>query len=207
MFIAFDGMDGTGKSTQIERIREYLSNSGKNIIKIDFGGMSYFNKYIKKINDKEIIIPSEIRELIYYFEGMYTNINVIQKHKDDIVLIDRYYLSYYAYGLENGMSEDEIKFFTSNLIEPDLYFFLDCDAETTCSRIQKYRNFDAPELGYNYENTEADDQTVKKHFIDFQKKIRNNYLNHLSTNHILIDASKPMEAVTGIIINEIRKLD
>jgi len=71
MFIAFDGMDGTGKNTQVDRLEEFFKRKGENVIKLDFGGTACFKEYINKLNSKKIDVPAEIRELIYYFEGLY----------------------------------------------------------------------------------------------------------------------------------------
>lgn len=125
MFIAFDGMDGAGKSTQVERLEAWLRESGWVVHRLDLGRTPYFYELLQRINSRELSVPAEIREMIYYFEGLYANINYIRTTaRDEFVLIDRYYLSYFAYGLENGMTEEQIAFYTKNLIEPDLYFFL-----------------------------------------------------------------------------------
>lgn len=206
MFIAFDGMDGAGKNTQMEAVRDYLERRGYNVVQLDFGGSPYFCKYLKMINDGLLQIPAEIRELIYYFEGLFTNINCIQNSvNSDVILIDRYYLSYFAYGIENGVSENEIAFFTQNLIEPDLYFFLDCDVNETLNRIKKYRTFDAAELGYK-ERKHSVGMDEEKRFILFQTKVRENYKKRLKPSHFLIDASKPVEIVTEEILNAIKRV-
>lgn len=48
MFIAFDGMDGTGKSTQVNILAEKLRNEGKKVFQLDFGRTPFFNEIIKK---------------------------------------------------------------------------------------------------------------------------------------------------------------
>lgn len=208
MFIAFDGMDGTGKSTQVDLLTAKLCNEGKKVQRLDFGRTPYFYEIIQKINTKEIHIPAEIREMIYYFEGLYANLNYIQAaNSDEIIIIDRYYLSYFAYGLENGMSDKQIAFYTKNLIEPDIYFFLDADAQTTYERIQKYRKFDSPELGYHFDSEYSSEENIKKRFLSFQEKIRNNYFSHLKSKHIVIDATQPLEIVSRRIWDVIKAMD
>lgn len=207
MFIAFDGMDGIGKSTQVQAVCDYYKRQKKNVIKLDLGGASFFKNYIQRINNKELIASAEIREMLYYFEGLYVNLNVIQKCPlDDVVVIDRYYLSYYAYGLENGLSEEEIKYFTQNLIEPDVYFFLDGNVETTLKRIKKYRKIDCPELGFGYVEKNKDEATEERRFMDFQNKVRQNYYNHITSNHIVIDATKACGDVTKEIIDALERM-
>ena len=207
MFIAFDGMDGTGKSTQVEVLTTKLCNEGRKVLKLDFGRTPHFCEIIQKINAKEITVPSEVREMIYYFEGLYANLNYIQTaNPNDIIIIDRYYLSYYAYGLENGMTDEQISFYTKNLIEPDVYFFLDADAQTTYERIRKYRKFDSPELGYNFDSEYSSEENIKQRFLHFQEKIHSNYFSHLQSRHIVIDATQTLEYVSRKIWDVIKTM-
>lgn len=121
-------------------------------------------------------------------------------------MLDRYYLSYFAYGIENGVTDEQVAFFTKNLVEPDVYFFLDADVRTTCSRIQKYRQFDAPELGYKFERKDSSEKGVENRFISFQNNIRLNYLSHIKSNHIVIDATQSVNEVSERIWNVIKAL-
>lgn len=207
MFIAFDGMDGAGKSTQVERLEAWLRDSGRVVHRLDLGRTPYFYELLQRINSRELSVPAEIREMIYYFEGLYANINYIRTTaRDEFVLIDRYYLSYFAYGLENGMTEEQIAFYTKNLIEPDLYFFLDADVGTTRARIKSYRSFDAPELGYRYDAENAAAEDVDARFTAFQSRVRENYLSHIREGHRVIDATQPEILVEQEIRNAFEKM-
>ena len=195
MFIAFDGMDGAGKSTQVERLEAWLRDSGRVVHRLDLGRTPYFYELLQRINSRELSVPAEIREMIYYFEGLYANINYIRTTaRDEFVLIDRYYLSYFAYGLENGMTE------------PDLYFFLDADVGTTRARIKSYRSFDAPELGYRYDAENAAAEDIDARFTAFQSRVRENYLSHIREGHRVIDATQPEILVEQEIRNAFEKM-
>lgn len=199
MFIAFDGIDGAGKSSQIQIVKDYFSAKGYNVMTLDMGGAKYFKEYISDINSGELKVDKKIRELIYYFEGLYVNLNIIRDNKpNDILIIDRYYLSYLAYGQLNGIPEEQIKYFIKNLVEPDLYFYFDLPIDESFRRITSYRKIDLPEVGFG----EADSNT----FFQFQNKVRENYLKNIKDNHVMIDATNSKEEISKRIVYEIQKV-
>lgn len=199
MLIAFDGIDGSGKNTQVELLYSSLLKDGFKCEILDFGGNPVLKKYISKINKKEIDVPTEIRELIYYFEGLFVSHEI--KGKDDkIFIIDRYYLSYLAYGPLNGMKLEEIKYLTQFIPEADLYFYMDIDPCRTYKRIKKYRDIDLPEIGFKDETNGNEKENA---FMDFQKKVRENYIQNLNKNHIVIDASLDMNKIHEIVKNTV----
>ena len=61
MFIAFDGMDGAGKSTQVERLEEWLRSEGRRVTRLDLGRTPYFYELLQRINSRELAVPAEIR--------------------------------------------------------------------------------------------------------------------------------------------------
>ncbi len=204
MFIAFDGMDGVGKNTQIQRIVDHYKNSGIHFEVLDFGGAQYFKKYLKKINSGEVSASPELRELIYYFEGLYVNMNTIKPNKEKRnYIIDRYYLSYIVYGQLNGIPKEEIYYFIKNLIEPDLYFFLDAPPEETYERITSYRSIEPAEVGFKNFTLNGNKPSMlndREAFVEFQNKVRKLYKTELKENHILIESNKHIDVVANEII-------
>lgn len=199
MFIAFDGVDGAGKSTQIEIVKNFLTMKGHNVISLDMGSAKYFKDYLKDISSKQDNIDKRTRELVYYFEGLYVNLNIIQQVKQtDFVLIDRYYLSYLAYGPLNGVPKHQVEYFTKNLIEPDLYFYFDLPISESYKRITSYREIDLPEVGF--------EKIGDTSFISFQNKVRANYLNNLTNKHIIINAMENENQISRRILDEIQKV-
>lgn len=208
MFIAFDGIDGSGKSTQVELLCKYLKSQNVKHTKLDLGGCGEFRKIINKINTSSIKVSPAIREIIYYFEALYTNIDLIQSKKnDEVIIIDRYYLSYLAYGQLNGLTRDEILFFNKYLVEPDLYFFIDIIPETAYERIICYRGIDLPEIGFCNSQKINQKEKLKDLYLNFQTSVRNNYLKEIAgDNHYILDANKKPEELHLEVVNEIQKI-
>lgn len=205
MFIAFDGIDGVGKSTQVQLLSQYLTSIDEPHQVLNLGGYDRFKNIIKKVNENSIETSAFIRELIYYFEGLYTNLDIIQPRREDsILIIDRYYLSYFAYGPLNGMTIEDISFFTKFLIEPDLYFYIDLLPEHSYERISKYRKLDAPEVGFdNYKKSETK-KFEREAFIEFQTQVRNNYLQALKEGHIVLEGNKDPDYLNQLVIDKIQ---
>lgn len=70
MFIAFDGIDGSGKSTQVDFLEKYLKEKKRKYNVLTLGQNSYFKELINNISEKRIVVPGEVREYLYYFEGL-----------------------------------------------------------------------------------------------------------------------------------------
>ena len=204
MFIAFDGIDGAGKNTQIDLLAKHFEGLGKKSIILDMGGLPTFKKIIKEINKDCSQVNSILREVLYYFEGLYTNLEIIQKGApNDIYIIDRYYLSYLSYGPLNGVPREDVLYFTKYLVEPDFYFYIDVLPEITYERIIKYRQIDAPEIGFKNAEKWSKGNFGKDDYISFQSKVRQNFLNELKSKQILLDGALDGEELHKLIVQQI----
>lgn len=52
MFIAFDGIDGLGKSTQVDFLEKYLKEKKRKYTVLTLGQNSYFKELINNISEK-----------------------------------------------------------------------------------------------------------------------------------------------------------
>lgn len=207
MFIAFDGIDGSGKSTQLELLTKYFDKrSDVKYNVLDFAGNGKFKPIIKGINKNMIETSLVTRELIYYFEGLYTNLETIEKlKKNEIVIIDRYYLTYLAFGQMHGLDREDILFFNKHLIEPDFYFLIDVAPEKAYERISKYRQVSSPEVGFENFKKLKEKSLNRDTYVNFQSNIRTNYLKEARSNHIILDGEKSPEILHAGIIKKIEK--
>ena len=187
MFIAFDGIDGAGKNTIYENIANYLSKY-YDVQVFDMGKLGFLDDIINNIKNGEYLCSSEIRECIYYFEGVLFSNNIAQKYINDPekhILIDRYILSYMSYGPLNGMNINRIHKLCKNMVWPDYYFYIDTFPETALQRIAAYRNIDKPEIGYK-NSIVSDEEKNRKRFIEYQTNVRNNFLQAIKNSSHLI---------------------
>lgn len=207
MFIAFDGIDGAGKNTIYENIANYLSKY-YDVQVFDMGKLGFLDDIINNIKNGEYLCSSEIRECIYYFEGVLFSNNIAQKYINDPkkhILIDRYILSYMSYGPLNGMNINRIHKLCKNMVWPDYYFYIDTFPETALQRIAAYRNIDKPEIGYK-NSLVSNEEKNRKRFIEYQTNVRNNFLQAIkNSSHLihLIDnngtVNQSIDTVKGIL--------
>ena len=131
--IAFSGIDGSGKSTQLQLIyNELITNYRVFISKIEYMPLNEMNKSL--IKNLLIDFKSGI-EILKQATDIHTKDN-----KFDYILCDRYlmcYLAYaYLYGIEPVDLIRKMLFFIKN---PDLTLYFDIDVDLALNRI-KQRN-------------------------------------------------------------------
>lgn len=176
MFIAFDGIDGAGKTTIYQKIADELSEDYE-VQLFDMGKLGFLDDVIKNIKTGKNRCDANIREYLYYFEGNLFSDQIARRYVKDKkrhILIDRYILSYMSYGPLNGVPIEKIRLVTKQMIWPDLYFYIDTKPEIALERILKYRDIDKPEIGFG--NSLSDNQNSNKDsFIKFQTQVRRNF--------------------------------
>ena len=148
MFITFEGIDGAGKSTQIELLKNYFIEQGKEVLAIREPGGLKFSENIRNIllsNDTNINNTTELLLFLSARSELTEKVILPALNEDKIVICDRFYDSTYAYqGFGRGIDLDKIiqinKIATQNLT-PDLTFYLHISIETSLSRnIEKHRD-------------------------------------------------------------------
>ena len=129
--IVFAGIDGSGKSTQLELLNNELIKSYRVFIsKIEYMSLNDMNKSL--IRNLLIEFKSGI-EILKQTIGLYTKDN-----KFDYILCDRYLMCYLAYAYVYGIEPIELirkmLFFIKN---PDLTLYFDIDVNLALKRIQE----------------------------------------------------------------------
>lgn len=138
-FIVFEGLDGSGQSTQTKLLGDFLKKERHQVILTKEPTLaSQAGKKIKKILDEKIKIePAELQELFARDrEEHLKNLILPALAKEEIVISDRYFFSSFAYGALN-LDLTWLIQLNNNFILPDLTFFLDASAKICLERIKK----------------------------------------------------------------------
>ena len=147
-FIVIEGIDGSGKTTQIEELSKWLPNSGllkkdsKLIITREPGGSQLGKKLRRLILDNnKNNKPSSLAELLLYSADRAEHVSKIISpalKNNDWVISDRFSDSTLAYqGYGRKINFDVIKNIESIVCQgeyPDLTFFLEISPEESISR-------------------------------------------------------------------------
>ncbi len=143
-FIAFEGIDGSGKSTQLRLLAKSLEIGGLKFFCTREPGGSYVSELIRKIlvkRQKENILPLTELLLIYAARNEHLKKKIVPNLKNRIVLCDRYFYSTYCYQiLTSSIPLSMLKYLHSkvtNNLMPDLTLVIDIDFEIGIKRSLK----------------------------------------------------------------------
>lgn len=139
-FIVFEGLDGSGQSTQANLLKNFLIEQGLSVILTKEPTLeSEAGKKIRKILDKkEKTSPKNLQELFTEDRKEHLKkliIPALKKRK--IVISDRYFFSSFAYGAADGLDLEWLIKINNQFLLPDLIFFLKVNSEICIQRIEK----------------------------------------------------------------------
>ncbi len=137
-FIVFEGLDGSGQSTQVKLLKEYFDQQGiAAFLTKEPTQWTEAGKKIKEILDEETgIEPLKFQELFARDRAQHLKEEIIPALKQGkMVICDRYAFSSMAYGgLDIPISQ--LVLLNENFICPNWVFFLKVSPEECLRRIQ-----------------------------------------------------------------------
>jgi dTMP kinase len=165
VFLTFEGMDGSGKTTQMRRLAARLRARGRTVVETVEPGGTAIGKQIRRIlldaANQEL---SPTAELLLYFASRAQNVDEIilpALGRGEIVLADRFTDSSLVYqGCGRGLGAEAVVALdrvACRGLKPDLTLLVDIDVETSLARARA-RNSAEPNP-----ETRMDDQAVEFH--------------------------------------------
>jgi len=142
LFVVFEGIDGTGKSTQLHLLADKLQQMGYAVVSTREPTDGPFGKKIRELFvDREVVSSEEELELFIADRDQHVQ-EVIAPAlaKGRIVVCDRYYLSTIAYQGANGLDPEFIMEKNMGFPVPDLAIILEIEPAQSILRIQNQRN-------------------------------------------------------------------
>jgi len=200
MFITFEGIDGVGKSTQIDAVERWLEHKGKKFIRSFEPGGTKLGQEIRHLllHRKGDVAPRS-EALLYAADRAHHVATKIKPalEKGLVVLGDRYFDSSVAYqGAARDLDLNEVRDISlwaiDNLL-PDLTVLLDLDAKQAMQR----RN----------QTGEGPDR-LEKEKVDFFERAREAYLTLAKDEpkrFLVLDASESIEQISEKLISELEK--
>lgn len=141
LFIVFEGIDGSGKSTQIDLLGKWLSEQGYKVIVTREPTDGQYGQQIRKLyTDRGQVTPQQELELFVQDRREHVE-NVIQPgvNGGGIVLSDRYYFSTVAYQGAAGLDPQVIVEKNNFAPEPDMVILITMSPEESVARIKEKR--------------------------------------------------------------------
>ena len=201
IFITMEGPDGSGKSTQISRLKEYLEKEGYNVLITREPGGTVISEAIREIIlNKDFTEMSPVTEMMLYVSARAQLIAEVVGPAIDsgtTVISDRFVDSSLVYqGMARGLGVDtvyEINKVAIGDYMPDVTFMLDLPAEVGISRKKDQKELDRMEL----------------ESLEFHKKVAEGYRSlaaKFPDRIKTIDATLPIDEICGIIKGKVKHL-
>lgn len=139
-FIVFEGLDGSGQSTQAALLKDFLAGKGFEVVLTKEPTKdSQASREIRETLDKKIeITPQKLQELFTQDRREHLlNLIMPALKEGKMVISDRYFFSTFAYGVSSGLELDWLIKINDEFLVPDLTFILKAKPETCVARIEK----------------------------------------------------------------------
>ncbi|MEV6147812.1 dTMP kinase [Streptomyces sp. NPDC051992] len=198
-FIALEGGDGAGKSTQVEALAEWIRAKGHEVVVTREPGATPVGKRLRSILlDVSSAGLSNRAEALLYAADRAEHVDSVVRpalERGAIVISDRYIDSSVAYqGAGRDLSPTEIarisRWATSGLV-PHLTVLLDVDPETARERF-----------------TEAPDR-LESEPPEFHARVRSGFLTLAAadpTRYLIVDAGQDPESITTVVRHRLDRL-
>ena len=201
LFIAFEGIDGSGKSTQVKLLSDQLINEGHKVYLTFEPTDSPIGSIIRDAFNHRM--EADHRTIAGLFvadrlDHLLNKTNGILKKIEEgyTVITDRYYFSSYAY---QGVHMDldwviEANSLSAGLLRPDINIFIDIDPEISMNRLNKGRS--SLELYETIENQ----KNVKSKFFEAFEKLKS------KENIFITEGDHAPEVIAANIWKEVSKM-
>jgi dTMP kinase len=204
LFIVFEGGEGAGKSTQVERLAEALRKIGRDVVVTHEPGATPVGSRIRSlVLDRpeltgEVVTP-RAEALLYAADRAHHVASVVRPalNRGAVVVCDRYVDSSLAYqGAGRTLPVDEVSWLSkwaTGGLKPDLVVLLDLDPAVGLSRAGKRGAADRLES-----ESLAFHERVRYAFLDLAAADPSRYL--------VLDAAKPIDALATGVLQRVRHL-
>ena len=147
LFIAFEGIDGSGKSTQVKLLKERLKAAGHKVYATFEPTDSPMGSLIRNIMNGRIKADHKTIAGLFVadrLDHLLNDVNGIVRKMEEgyTVITDRYYFSSYAYH-GTHMNMDWVinaNAMSAEILKPDLNIFIDVPPEVCMQRLQESRS-------------------------------------------------------------------
>ena len=187
-----EGIDGSGKSTQISLLYQWLQTEGFGVVFSEWNSSPLVREITKRGKKKQMLTPATF-SLIHatdFADRMERNIIPLLK-AGAVVLCDRYIYTAFARDVARGMEPKWVRELYSFAARPTIAFYFRVPLETALGRLVNGRNgFKFYEAGLDLELSDDPEESFKL----FQGRIIEEYEKMVPEFDItVIDATQPIE--------------
>ncbi|HBT40207.1 MAG: dTMP kinase [Pseudothermotoga sp.] len=195
VFISFEGIDGSGKGTQVQLFLDYLKRNGVDFVYVREPGGTPVGELIRSVLlSSQNMIPKA--ELFLFLSSRAQLVETVIKPalaQNKTVVADRFADSSVAYqGFARGLGVETVKWlndFATGGLKPDLTFYIDVPVEVALSRKKRL-------------------DRIESEGEEFLNKVRQGYLELLKDEperFVFVDGNASELSVHRFIIEEFEK--
>ena len=200
--ITFEGTEGSGKSTQIRILAEWLEHSGRSVRLVrEPGGTPVSERIREVLLDPGVAAVSPWAEFCLYAASRAQLVQEVIRpalKSGAVVLADRFADASVAYqGIGRALGAERVRqlndWVTGGLI-PDVTFLFDLDPETGLERARKSRPGRL--------------DRIESEPMEFHRTVRQAYLDEAALNpdrFVVLDAAQPQDVLTRLLEGELER--
>lgn len=180
MFITFEGIDGSGKTTQVELLKKWLNNKGIRVKVTEEPTKNLETSQVLQEHLKNPDTEQWVDAILFAADRALHIERVIMPSlmKGLTVICDRYIHSSIAYQTAMGLNKEWVINLNKCFPKPNLTIYLDAPVKTAINRV-------------NNRNKSKDKYEMK----EVLKKVRDEYLLLKSKRFIIINGDKSIKEV------------
>lgn len=202
LFIAFEGITGSGKKTHIKMLVEELQKDKMEVTTISFPN---FETEIARLTRRLPPDPFTLSLLYAADRSFYQERIKALLERGQVVITDRYCYSNFAYQSARGVPMEWLVGIEKNIIKPDIVFLIDVPIETTVSRVQQasIENFTKKEILERMESQKEILERTREKYLEIAR-------SNQEAKWFVIDGTKDIadvhEEIWSAVRPEIEKL-
>jgi len=181
LFIAVEGIDGSGTTTQTRMLTDWLASLGHEVVATREPTRGEVGLLIRQLL-RDSSIPAEVDALLFAADRALHTVRTIKPalERGAIVVSDRYVESSIAYQSSSGLPIEWVEYINRYALTPDLTIVLDVD----------------PSLGLKRKRKQGTGPLDKFENVSFLGRVRRTFLARARRKgYPIIDASKPIQEV------------
>ncbi|MBO4715028.1 MAG: dTMP kinase [Verrucomicrobia bacterium] len=203
--IVVEGADGSGRSTQIAKLVDWLEGSGHATVQVGLKRSTLVSEELQLAKNSNRL-SHRTMSLFYAtdFADQLENVILPALRAGRMVLADRYIYTLMARDLVRGMNPEWVKNLYGIALEPDAVFYLNVSTEKLIERnFLKSHSLDYWESGMDLGLS----QDWFESFSKFQQLMMEKYRELQKIYHFtIVDANHSVEVVHAILKKEVQKL-
>lgn len=199
--ISFEGAEGGGKTTQVEKLQQQLETRGKEVITLREPGGTSISEQIREValspKNTEMGFTAEVLLFQAARAQLYSQVILPALERDVVVVMDRTRDSSLIYqGMVRGYGAELIEMLndlSTDTTYPDITFLLDVEVETGLERRRLSGKQDRIDL----------------ESLDFHQQVRSSYLQVADSDTtgrwVTVDANKDIQTVNDQVWQAVEK--